>query len=59
MTDKKNNDNVILFPKIPMKRPNQKAQELDAKRLEMMRLQDNKVYVQATSEQFTESMLLT
>ena len=58
MADKKDNDNVILFPKIPMKRPNQKAQELDAKRQEMMRLQHNKVYVQAISEQLTESMLL-
>ena len=59
MVDKKDNDNVILFPKIPMKRPNQKAQELDAKRQEMMRLQHNKVYVQAISEQLTETMLLT
>ena len=59
MADKKDNDNVILFPKIPMKRPNQKAQELDAKRQEMMRLQHNKVYVQAISEQLTEQMLLT
>jgi len=59
MVDKKDNDNVILFPKIPMKRPNQKAQELDAKRQEMMRLQHNKVYVQAISEQLTEQMLLT
>ena len=59
MVDKKDNDNVILFPKIPMKRPNQKAQELDAKRQEIMRLQHNKVYVQAISEQLTETMLLT
>ena len=59
MVDKKDNDNVILFPKIPKKRPNQKAAELDAKRQEMMRLQHNKVYVQAISEQLTEQMLLT
>jgi|TARA_B110000444_G_scaffold201507_1_gene193460 hypothetical protein len=59
MTDKENPDNIILFPKIPMRRPNQKAMELDAKRQEMMRLQHNKVYVQAISEQLTESMLLT
>ena len=60
MTDKKDlPDNVILFPKIPMRRPNLKVQELDAKRQEMMRLQHNQVYVQAISEQLTESMLLT
>ena len=60
MVDKKDTpDNVILFPKIPRKRPNQKAQELDAKRQEMMRLQHNKVYVQAISEQLTETMLMT
>ena len=60
MVDKKDTpDNVILFPKIPKKRPNQKAAELDAKRQEMMRLQHNKVYVQAISEQLTETMLLT
>ena len=60
MTDKKDlPDNVILFPKIPMRRPNEKVQELDAKRQEMMRLQHNQVYVQAISEQLTESMLLT
>ena len=60
MVDKKDTpDNVILFPKIPRKRPNQKAAELDAKRQEIMRLQHNKVYVQAISEQLTETMLLT
>jgi hypothetical protein len=60
MVDKKDTpDNVILFPKIPKRRPNQKAAELDAKRQEMMRLQHNKVYVQAISEQLTETMLLT
>jgi len=60
MVDKKDTpDNVILFPKIPRKRPNQRVAELDAKRQEMMRLQHNKVYVQAISEQLTETMLLT
>ena len=60
MVDKKDTpDNVILFPKIPKKRPNQRVAELDAKRQEMMRLQHNKVYVQAISEQLTEQMLLT
>ena len=60
MVDKKDTpDNVILFPKIPKRTPNQTAQELDAKRQEMMRLQHNKVYVQAISEQLTETMLLT
>lgn len=60
MVDKKDKpDNVILFPKIPRKRPNQRVAELDAKRQEMMRLQHNKVYVQAISEQLTETMLLT
>ena len=50
-------DNVILFPKIP-KVPNPKAQELDAKRQEMIRLQHNKIFVQAVSEDLTETMLL-
>ena len=60
MTDKKDTpDNIILFPKIPRRRPNKQAQELDAKRQEIMRLQHNKVYVQAISEQLTETMLLT
>ena len=60
MVDKKDTpDNVILFPKIPRKRPNQRVAELDAKRQEMMRSQHNKVYVQAISEQLTETMLLT
>ncbi len=59
MVDKKDTpDNVILFPKIPRKRPNQRVAELDAKRQEMMRLQHNKVYLQAISEQLTETMLL-
>ena len=47
-----------MFPKILKKRPKVIA-ELDAKRQEMMRLQHNKVYVQAISEQLTEQMLLT
>jgi len=57
MTVKKNNDNIILFPKIP-KQPNTKAQELDAKRQEMLRLEHNKIFVQAISEDLTETMLL-
>jgi len=50
-------DNIILFPKIPMKRNNQRAQ-LDARRQEMMRQQHNQAYVQAIVEELTESMLL-
>ena len=50
-------DNVILFPKIP-KVPNPKAQELDAKRQEMIRIQHNKIYVQAISESITEDILM-
>ena len=57
MTDKKDN-NVILFPKVPKVRPNQKAQELDAKRQEMIRLEHNKIYVQAISESITEDILM-
>ena len=57
MADKKDN-NVILFPKVPKVRPNQKAQELDAKRQEMIRLQHNKIYVQAISESITEDILM-
>lgn len=57
MADKKNNDNIIMFPKIP-KQPNTKAQELDAKRQEMLRLEHNKIFVQAISEDLTETMLL-
>ena len=57
MTDDKIKDNVIIFPKIP-KQPNTKAQELDAKRQEMIRLQHNKIFVQAVSEDLTETMLL-
>ena len=50
-------DNIILFPKIPMKRNNQRAQ-LDARRQEMMRQQHNQAYDQAIVEELTESMLL-
>ena len=57
MADKKDN-NVILFPKIPKVRPNQKAQELDAKRQEMIRLEHNKIYVQTISESITEDILM-
>ena len=35
-----------------------KAQELDAKRQEMIRLEHNKIFVQAVSEDLTESMLM-
>ena len=56
MTDKKDN-NVILFPKIP-KAPNPKAQELDKKRQEMIRMEHNKIYVQAISESITEVILM-
>ena len=57
MADKKDN-NVILFPKIPKVRPNQQAQELDAKRQEMIRLQHNKIYVQALGDDITEDILM-
>jgi len=57
MTDKKDN-NVILFPKVPKVRPNQQAQELDAKRQEMIRLQHNKIYVQALGDDITEDILM-
>ena len=59
MTDKKDTpDNIILFPKIPRKPMTQKAQELDAKRQEMIRLEHNKIFVQAVSEDLTEAMLM-
>ena len=54
----KNENNVILFPKVPKVRPNQKTQELDAKRQEMIRLQHNKVYVQALNDDITEDILM-
>ena len=57
MADKKDN-NVILFPKVPKVRPNQQAQELDAKRQEMIRLQHNKIYVQALGDDITEDILM-
>ena len=57
MADKKDN-NVILFPKIPKVRPNQQAQELDAKRQEMIKLQHNKIYVQALGDDITEDTLM-
>ena len=57
MADKKDN-NVILFPKIPKVRPNQQAQELDAKRQEMIKLQHNKIYVQAMGDDITEDILM-
>jgi len=57
MTDK-NKDNVILFPKIPKQPPNAKARELDAKRQEMIRLEHNKIFVQAMSDDITETVLL-
>jgi len=57
MADKKDN-NVILFPKIPKVRPNKQAQELDAKRQEMIRLQHNKIYVQALGDDITEDILM-
>ena len=56
MADKPKN-NVILFPKIP-KVPNPKAQELDKKRQEMIRVEHNKIYVQAISESITEDILM-
>ena len=51
-------NNVILFPKIPKARPNPKAQELDKKRQEMIRVEHNKIYVQAISESITEDILM-
>ena len=57
MTDDKIKDNIIIFPKIP-KKPDTKAQQLDAKRQEMLKLEHNKIFVQAISEDLTETMLL-
>jgi hypothetical protein len=54
----KNKDNVILFPKLPKAQPSQKAQELDAKRQEMIRLQHNKIFIQSMSEDITETVLM-
>lgn len=59
MTDSdKPKDNIILFPKMPKRQMSGKAQELDAKRQEMIRLEHNKIFVQAVSEDLTESMLM-
>ena len=58
MTDKKTPDNIILFPKMPKRQMSGKAQELDAKRQEMIRLEHNKIFVQAVSEDLTETMLM-
>ena len=58
MTDKKKPDNIILFPKVPRRPMSNKAQELDAKRQEMIRLEHNKIFVQAVSEDLTETMLM-
>ena len=59
MTDKKDTpDNIILFPKMPKRQMANKTQELDAKRQEMIRLEHNKIFVQAVSEDLTETMLM-
>ena len=51
MTDKKDiPDNIILFPKIPKRQMSNKAQELDAKRQEMIRLEHNKICLLYTSD---------
>ena len=52
-------DNVILFPKLPKQRKTPEQQQLDKKREEMIRIEHNKVYVQAISEDITKSTLLT
>ena len=54
MTDKKDiPDNIILFPKVPKRQMSGKTQELAAKRQEMIRLEHNKIFVQAVSEDLT------
>ena len=58
MTKEKKPDNIILFPKVPRRPMSNKAQELDAKRQEMIRLEHNKIFVQAVSEDLTEAMLM-
>ena len=59
MTDSdKPKDNIILFPKVPRKPMTAKAQQLDAQRQEMKRLEHNKIFVQAVSEDLTEAMLM-
>ena len=59
MTDSdKPKDNIILFPKVTRKPMTAKAQQLDAQRQEMIRLEHNKIFVQAESEDLTEAMLM-
>ena len=53
----KNKDNIIIFPKIPKQR-NTKAEELDAKRQEMLRQTHNKIFVNAIAEELQETILL-
>ena len=50
--------NIIFFPKLLKIHMSNKAQELDAKRQEMIRLEHNKIFVQAVSEDLTETMLM-
>ena len=54
----KNENNVILFPKVPKVRPSQKAQELDAKRQEMIRAEHSRMYIQTMLDDITEDTLL-
>mgnify|MGYP007071977874 FL=1 len=51
-------DNVILFPKLPKQRKTPEQQQLDKKREEIIRVEHNKVYVQAISEDITKQILL-
>ena len=53
----KDKDNVIIFPKIPKQR-NTKAEELDAKRQEMLRQTHNKIFVNAIAEEIQENNLM-
>ena len=53
----KNKDNIIIFPKIPKQR-NTKAEELDAKRQEMLRQTHNKIFVNAIAEEIQENNLI-
>ncbi len=52
----KGKDNIIIFPKIPIRR-NPPSQE-DEKRQEQIRVQHNKIFVQAISEEITQIVLL-
>ena len=52
----KGKDNIIIFPKIPI-RQNPQSQE-DEKRQEQIRVQHNKIFVQAISEEITQIVLL-